>query len=358
MKTQPLTMLLAMMAGWLNRHQQQAIEYLKAENSILRDELLKATGKKRILLNDSQKRRLATLGRGLGKKLLGEICTVFSPATIMKWHFKLVAMKYDGTQHRKKYGRPQITDELRNLIIKLAKANRDWGSIRIQGQLKYLGYKVCPKTISTILKKHGLEPDPDRKRQTTWNDFVKSHMQSLAAIDFFSAEIYTFRGLTRYMVLTVIDYATRKVEIAGIIEQANGQWMKQMAKNLTDPIDGFLKDKKYLIHDRDTLFTKEFRQILKSAGIKPLRTPPLSPNLTPFIERFVRSIKYECLYRMLIFGERHLEYLVFEFVQHYHGERAHQGLDNEIIEPPPQGEGEIVCHERLGGLLKFYRRAA
>jgi hypothetical protein len=283
MKTQPLAVLLAMMAGWLNRHQQQAIEYLKAENSILRDELLKATGKKRILLNDSQKRRLAILGRGLGRKLLGEICTVFSPASIMKWHFKLVAMKYDGTQHRKKYGRPQITDELRNLIIKLAKANRDWGSIRIQGQLKYLGYKVCPKTISTILKKHGLEPDPDRKRQTTWNDFVKSHMQSLAAIDFFSVEIYTFRGLTRYMVLTVIDYATRKVEIAGVIEQANGKWMKQIAKNLTDPIDGFLKDKKYLIHDRDTLFTKKFRQILKSAGLKPLRTPPLSPKLSPFI---------------------------------------------------------------------------
>jgi len=249
MKTQPLTVLLAMMAGWLNRHQQQAIEYLKVENSILRDELLKATGKKRILLNDSQKRRLATLGRGLGKKLLSDICTVFSPATIMKWHFKLVAMKYDGSKYRKKFGRPQITDELRNLIIKIAKANRDWGSIRIQGQLKYLGYKVCPKTISTILKKHGLEPDPDHKRQTTWNEFVKAHMQSLAAIDFFSVEIYTFRGLTRYMVLTVIDYATRKVEIVGITDQANGQWMKQMAKNLTDPIDGFLKDKKYLIHE-------------------------------------------------------------------------------------------------------------
>ena len=134
--------------------------------------------------------------------------------------------------------------------------------------------------------------------------------------------------------------------------------MKQIAKNLTDPIDGFLKDKKYLIHDRDTLFTKEFRGILKSVGVKALRTPPLSPNLTPFVERFIRSIKYECLRRMLVFGERHLEYLIDEYIQHYHGERAHQGLDNELIEPPPHGEGEIVCQERLGGLLKFYRRAA
>ncbi|RKY08504.1 MAG: hypothetical protein DRP56_04025 [Planctomycetota bacterium] len=358
MQTQPWTMLLVMMAGWLSRHQQQAIEYLKAENSILKDELLKATGKKRIFLNDSQKRRLAVLGRGLGRKLLGEICTMFSPATIMKWHFKLVAMKYDGSQHRKKYGRPQITDELRNLIIKIARANRDWGAIRIQGQLKYLGYKVCPKTISTIMKKHGLQPDPDYKRQTTWNEFVQSHMQSLAAIDFFSVEVYTLRGLTRYMVLVVIDYATRKVEIAGIVEHPHGAWMKQMAKNLTDPFTGFLKDKKYLIHDRDTLFTKEFREILKSTGVKTLRTPPLSPNLNPFVERFIRSIKYECLRRMLIFGARHLDHLIQEYIAHYHGERAHQGLDNELIEPPPQGEGEIVCQERLGGLLKFYRRAA
>jgi putative transposase len=141
----------------------------------------------------------------------------------------------------------------------------------------------------------------------------------------------------RYMVLVMIDYATRKVEIAGIIEHPHGAWMKQIAKNLTDPIDGFLKDKKYLIHDRDTLFTKEFREILKSAGVKPLRTPPLSPNLTPFVERVIRSIKSECVNRMLIFGERHLEYLVDQYIQHYHNERAHQGLDNEIIEPPPQG---------------------
>ena len=354
MQVKPLNMLLIMLAGWINRQQQDAIEYLKEENKILREKI----GPNRILLNDSQRRRLAILGKKVGRKMLTEVCSVFSPATILKWHFKLVAMKYDGSQHRKKYGRPQITDELRNLIIKLARANRDWGAIRIQGQLKYLGYKVCPKTISNVLKKHGLQPDPDYKRQTTWNEFVKSHMQSLAAIDFFSVEIYTLSGLTRYMVLVVIDYASRKVEIAGIIEQANGQWMKQIAKNLTDPIDGFLKGKKYLIHDRDTLFTKEFREILKSADKKPLRTPPLSPNLNPFIERFIRSIKSECLNRMLIFGERHLEYLTHQYVQHYHGERAHQGLDNEIIEPLPQGESEIVCHERLGGLLKFYRRAA
>ena len=134
--------------------------------------------------------------------------------------------------------------------------------------------------------------------------------------------------------------------------------MEQMARNLTDNFSGFLKSKKYLIHDRDTLFTKEFRRILKNTGIKPIRTLPMSPHLNPMIERFIRSIKSECLNRMLIFGERHLEYLVSEFIEHYHTERPHQGLDNEIIEPPPQGTGEIICRERLGGLLKYYGRAA
>jgi len=160
------------------------------------------------------------------------------------------------------------------------------------------------------------------------------------------------------MVLVVIDYKTRKVEIAGIIPQAYGDWMKQIARNLTDPIDGFLKDKKYLIHDRDPLFTKEFRAILKAGGITCKKTTVASPNMTPYVERFVRSIKSECLNRMLIFGEKHLRYVVSEYMQHYHTERPHQGIGNNIIDPPPLGDGRIVCHERLGGMLKSYRRAA
>ena len=353
MKTRPLTILLTMLAGWLNQQQQDVIEYLMAENGILKEKL----GKKRIILNDNQRRKLAILARNIGRKTLSEICTVFSPDTILKWHRKLVAQKYDGSQC-KKYGRPQITSELRELIIKIAKANRDWGYIRIQGQLKYLGYKVSCKTIGNVLKKHGLEPQPSRTRKITWREFIKTHWESLSAVDFFTTEIYTIKGLTRYMVLVVIDYATRKVEIAGIVEQAYGGWMKQMARNLTDPIDGFLKNKRYLVHDRDRLYTEAFISILKAGGIEPIKSMPLAPNFNPFVERFIRSIKYECLDRMLIFGEAHLRYVIQNYVEHYHFERAHQSLDNNIIEPPPKGTGEIVCHERLGGLLKFYRRAA
>jgi len=354
MRSKPMAVLLMMLAGWINRQQQEAIEYLKEENRILREKV----GSTRILLDDSQRRRLAILGKRIGRKMLAEVSCVFSPDTILKWHRKLVAMKYDGSQNRSTHGRPQITDELRNLIIRIARANRGWGAIRIQGHLKYLGYKVSHKTVSKTLKKYGLEPEPDRRRRTTWNEFIRAHWQSLAAIDFFTTEIYTVKGLTRYMVLVVIDYATRKVEVAGIVQQANGDWMKQIARNLTDPSQGFLKGKKYLIHDRDTLFTKDFVRILSASGIKTVKTLPIAPNLTPYIERFIRSIKSECLNRMLILGECHLAYVVNEYLQHYHHERPHQGIGNEMIEPVPQGEGEIVCCERIGGLLKSYRRAA
>jgi putative transposase len=358
MTTKPWMMLVAIMAGWINRQQQEALEYLKEENKILRDELLKATGKKRVILNDTQRRRLATLAKGIGRKMLGEISDIFSPDTILMWHRKLVAKKYDGSKNRGKGGRPRISDYLRQLIITMALDNKHLGGKTLHGYLKYLGLKVSSTTINRILREHGIEPNPDRPEKTTWNEFIRTHWDSLAAIDFFTTEIYTIKGLMRYMVLVVIDYKTRKVEIAGIIPQAYGDWMKQIARNLTDPMNGFLKDKKYLVHDRDPVFTEAFKEILRAGGIKPVKTTVASPNLNPFAERFVRSIKYECLNKMLILGEKHLRYVVNEYMEHYHTERPHQGIGNVIIEPQPQGKGQIVCHERLGGLLKSYRRAA
>ena len=353
MRTRPWTMLLMMLAGWINSHQQDVIEYLKEENKILREKL----GTKRILLNDNQKMRLSRLAKKLGRKVLSEACCAFSPDTVLKWHRTLIARKYDGSGNRK-LGRKRITPELEDLIIMLARKNKTWGSRRIKGALKHLGFKVCHTTIDNVLLRNGYDPSPDRDRKTRWSEFLKAHWESLSAIDFFTTEIYTLAGLTRYYVLVTIDYATRKVEVVGISRQPHGGWMRQMARNLTDPFSGFLKDKKYLIHDRDPLFTKEFRSILKDSGVKPIKTLPMSPHLNCMVERFIRSIKSECLDRMLIFGEHHLEYIINEYIEHYNHERPHQGLDNEIIEPPPQGTGEIVCQERLGGLLKYYGRAA
>jgi len=169
MKTKPHAMLLMMLAGWINRHQQDMLEYLKAENKILREKL----GKKRLLLNDDQRRRLAVLGKKLSRKALAEVCEVFSPDTLIRWHRMLVARKYDGSKHRG-MGRPQISEELRVAIIHVAKDNLSWGYIRIQGQLKYLGYRVTTATIGRVLKKAGLEPQPDRRRKTSWKEFINA----------------------------------------------------------------------------------------------------------------------------------------------------------------------------------------
>ena len=182
MQAKPLKMLLMMLAGWINRQQQEAIEYLKEENRILREKL----GGKRILLTDSQRRRLAILGKRLGRDLLGQVCCAFSPDTLLKWHRKLVAKKYDGSKNRSKYGRPRISDELKQLIIDMARDHKHLGCRKLHGYLKYLGLKVSPATISRVLRDHGIEPSPLRPERTSWNEFIKAHWESLAAIDFFS----------------------------------------------------------------------------------------------------------------------------------------------------------------------------
>ena len=359
MKTKPTTMLLMMIAGWMNRQQQEIIEYLQAENSILIENLQEATGRKRIILNDKQRRRLAILAKRLGRKVVGQITDAFCPDTLMLWHRKLVARKYDGSKNRGKGGRPRISDYLRQLIITMSKDNKHLGCRKLCGFLKYLGIKVSPSTVCRVRKEHGIDPSPERPERTSWNEFTERQFASMAAIDFFTKCIWTTKGLVRYMVLVVIDYKTRKVQIVGIIPQAYGDWMKQMARNLTDPIDGFLKGKRYLVHDRDPLFTKDFKAILKAGGVTCKKTAVACPNMNPFVERFIRSIKHECLNKIIIFGESHLRYVVGEYIEHYHTERPHQGIGNNIIDPLPQPkEGKIVCQERLGGLLKSYRRAA
>ncbi|MEN6384385.1 MAG: hypothetical protein ABFD79_04235 [Phycisphaerales bacterium] len=192
MRIRPWTIMLTMLAGWMNQHQQDVIEYLKTENAILKEKI----GKKRIILSDEQRRRLAVLAKKITRKGLDEICGIFSPDTILRWHRELIARKYDGSKNRK-YGRPQISKELRNLIINIAKKNRGWGYTRIQGQLKYLKFKVSVRTIANILKKEGLEPQPDRQRKTTWAEFIKSHWESLTAIDFFHAVRYKYIQLIK-----------------------------------------------------------------------------------------------------------------------------------------------------------------
>ncbi len=195
----------------------------------------------------------------------------------------------------------------------------------------------------------------------SWTQFIQMHWEVLAATDFFSVEVATWHGLVTYYVLVVMELNTRRVEIAGITPHPGAAFMQQCARQLTDHFDGFLLGKRYLIHDRDTKFTEVFDQLLRDSGVEPVVLPPRSPNLNAHCERFVRSIKEEVLSRMIFMGETSLRYALNQFLSHYHAERNHQGLGNELIAPEPEvgGQtGQVVRRERLGGLLSYYERKA
>jgi len=243
----------------------------------------------------------------------------------------------------------------------MATENRDWGYTRLQGALANLGHTVGRGTIATILRQHGIEPAPDRRKGTSWREFLKAHWHVLAATDFFTVEVWTATGLTRYVVLFVIELATRRVHVAGIAAEPDGAWVVQCGRQLTDSVDGFLVGKRFLLHDRDPLFTATFRETLAAAGVETVRLPPKSPNLNAFAERFIRSIKESYLDRLILVGEASLRRAVREFVAHYHDERNHQGLGNVLIFPVRDHRlvhDRVACRQRLGGLLKFYHRPA
>jgi putative transposase len=343
----PLLKALALLlGGWLNERQRQAIDYLREENRVLREQL----GGRRVRLNDDQRRRLAAKGWVLGRKLLGEVCTIVTPDTILRWHRELIARKYDGSATQKR-GRPGVTRTIRELCVMMAAENPGWGYSRIEGAPANLGHRVSRSTVRGILKEQGLGPAP--QRHMPWSTFLRAHWGAIAAADFFTVEAWTLRGLTRFHVLFVIDLETRRVRIAGITENPTGEWVTWVTRSLVDGVDGFLLKHRHLIHDRDPLFGAQFQALLRSAGIEPVRTPPRSPNLNAYAERFVRSIKEECLSKIVPIGERHLRHAIDEYAAHYHLDRNHQGLGNRLIDGVAESEpvDRVECRERLGGLL-------
>ena len=354
---QPWQFYVVILVGWLNREQQKIIEFYQTQL----DALMKAQGKKRLLLTDDQRRLLAVKGKALGRKALMELTTIVTPDTILRWHRMLVAKKWDYSKKRKSVGRPRIRQVIVDLILRFAKENPDWGYDRIQGALANVGYHICDQTVGNVLKEHGIEPADDRKRQTTWKTFIKSHWDVLAAIDFTTIEVWTTGGLVTYYLLFAMELSTRRVHLAACTRSLGDDFMKQIGRNLTDPFDGFLRDKKYVLMDRDSNFSSAFRKVLKDAGVEPVRLPARSPDLNAHLERFHLSIKSECLSRMIFFGEKSLRRAVNTYLDHYHEERNHQGLDNQVIEPGEEvgrGEGDVQCRERLGGLLRYYYRDA
>ncbi len=213
----PWQLYFLILAGWVNRQQQIVIEYLRTENQVLREKL----GKKRILLNDDQRRRLAVKGKFLGRKMLEEVGTLFTPDTILRWHRQLVARKWDHSHKRKLVGRPRIRQVIVDLILRFAKQNPTWGYDRIQGALANVGFHISDTTVGNILKAHGIEPAPDRQRQTTWATFLKAHWDVLAAIDFTTIEVWTRGGLVTYYLLFVMELKTRRVHFAGCTPNPN-----------------------------------------------------------------------------------------------------------------------------------------
>jgi len=314
-----LQLLLICFAGWINRNQQNVIEYLQEEVRVLREQLGRRPG-----FNDDQRRRLAAKAKKIGRDQLQRFAPIVTPQTLLDWHRRLIARKYDGSSTRSP-GRPPTPAKVRELILTMARENRAWGYTRIQGALMNLGHKVGRGTIAKILKEAGVDTAPDRQRKTTWKEFLRSHWDVLAAADFFTVEVWTAVGLVRYHVFFVIRLATREVQIAGIISEPNAAWMKQMARNLSDGLDGFLNGCRYLIHDRASLFSQEFGMILEVAGIESVCLPAHSPNLNAIAERFVRSIKESCSDRIVLIGESSLHGANSTFDRPCHAGRNHQG---------------------------------
>jgi putative transposase len=295
--------LLAYITGSVDQELLLRNEYLVTENRILRQRI---TG--RVQLNDGERKSLAGMGKKLGKQALAEVATIVKPETILAWHRKLIAQKFDGSQQRKPQGRPRIDEELEALVVRLARENRTWGYDRIVGAVQHVGYTISDQTVGNILKRHGIPPAPARKRTTTWSEFIRTHMDVLVATDFFSTDVWTWCGLATYYVLFFIRLGTREVHVGGMTQHPDQRWMVQIARNVTMADWGFLSPGQYLIHDRDGKFCSAFQQIIDAAGVKRVPLPPRSPDLNAYAERWVRSVKDEALSRLILFGERSLHY--------------------------------------------------
>ena len=244
----PTYLWLGILAGWLNRHQQAAIEYLRTENEVLKRQL----NGRRPRLTDDERRRLAVKGKALGRKVLATVAGLVTPETILAWHRRLVALKW--TYPRGRVGRPAVTQDVRSMIVEMARTEPRWGYTSIRDRLRNLGHHVSRATVAKILKEHGLEPAPLRERQRSWSAFLKAQWAGIAAMDFTTVEVWTRGGLVTYYLAFVMELATRKVICAGITPHPDGAWMLQVGRNLTDAIAGFLRGKRLLVIDRDALY--------------------------------------------------------------------------------------------------------
>lgn len=351
-----------------HRELAQQVQFLQSENQILRSKLPRIVN-----LTEREKQRLIRFGRVLGGAVK-HLISVVSYRTFCRW----LAGEKKGKKPKNK-GRPCKPIDVVELVCRLAREN-GWGYGRIHGELKKMGItNVAWSTVVKILKDNGLDPGPDRSKGT-WADFVQRHVETLWACDFLSVRSWTTAGFVDMFVLFFIHVETRRVIVSGITANPDGHWMKQQARNMAIAWGDEEVAPKYLILDRDTKFTQDFRGMVEEEGIEVVRTCIKAPNMNAYAERWVQSIKTECLDHFVICGEKHLRYLVDKYLDYYNRLRPHQNRGNLTlpvaieqeeaeeervlkfpgVEESKQDEpvGEVIRHRLLGGLISHYERVA
>jgi transposase InsO family protein len=268
---------------------------------------------------------LAALSRLLPRSRWGTFSV--TPATLLAWHRRLVARRW--TYPHRRPGRPQVDEGTTALVVRLAKENPRWGYRRIQGELVKLGIRLAARTIARILKDHGVGPAP-RRSGPTWRAFLPAQASGIVATDFFTVDTLT---LTRLYVLFFIELGRRRVWITGVTAHPNATWVTQQARNVAGDIADEEIHVKFLLRDRDTKYVAGFDQVFRSEGAQILRSPYRTPNANAYAERFVRTVRAECLDHLLIVNARHLERILRSYARHYNGHRPHQGISQEIPAP-------------------------
>jgi transposase InsO family protein len=283
---------------------------------------------------------------------------IVTPATVLRWHRELVARRW--TYPHQRPGRPPTRAEVRELVVRLARQNPSWGYRRVQGELVGLGIKLAASTVWSILKEAGIEPAPRRLEQS-WAEFLRQQAASILECDFLTVDTLF---LKRFYVLFFIELASRRVHLAGITANPDGRWVAQQARNLLMQFDDEGIRPQFLIRDRDSKFTHEFDEVFRSEGIRVIKAPVRAPKARAHAERWVGSVRRECLDRLLILGRRHLQHVLVAYVRHFNEHRPHRGLGQRPPLSDEQPIADVIDLDRLrrrdvlGGLIHEYQLAA